>query len=82
MKFQAITENFQEANVDALAVAVFKDEKPSGGFLKDLDALVGGHIASIIKTEEFKGESGDTAYLLFESKGKIKAKPAASHRRR
>ena len=27
MKFQAITDNFHEANVDALAVAVFKDEK-------------------------------------------------------
>jgi leucyl aminopeptidase len=73
MKTQAITGNFQEANVEALAVAVFKDEKPTGGFLKDLDALVGGHLASIIKSEEFKGENGDTAYFLFESKGKIKA---------
>ena len=27
MKFQAITGNFTEANVEALAVAVFKDEK-------------------------------------------------------
>ena len=73
MKSQAITGNFQEANVDALAVAVFKDEKASSGILKDLDKLTGGHIASIIKSEEFKGESGETAYLLFESKGKVKA---------
>ncbi|MBA3631278.1 MAG: leucyl aminopeptidase [Acidobacteria bacterium] len=73
MKFQAITDNFQEANVDALAVAVFKDEKATSSVLKDLDKLTGGLIASVIKTEEFKGETGDTAYLLFESKGKVKA---------
>ncbi|HLM62597.1 MAG TPA: leucyl aminopeptidase [Pyrinomonadaceae bacterium] len=73
MKSQAITDNFQEAAVDALAVAIFKDEKPTGGFLKDLDKLAGGNITSIIKSEEFKGESGDTAYFLFEPKGKIKA---------
>ena len=73
MKSQAITDNFQEANVDALAVAVFKDEKAVSGLLKDLDKLTGGLIASVIKTEEFKGETGDTAYLLFEPKGKVKA---------
>lgn len=73
MKSQAIVDNFQEANVSALCVAVFKDEKATGGVLKDLDKLTGGQIASVIKTEEFKGEAGDTAYLLFEPKGKVKA---------
>ena len=73
MKFQAITDNFHEANVDALAIAVFKDERATDGLLKDLNELVGGHIAATIKNEEFKGESGDTAYFLFEPKGKIKA---------
>ncbi|MBA2494868.1 MAG: leucyl aminopeptidase [Acidobacteria bacterium] len=73
MKSQAITDNFEEANVDALAVAVFKDEKATSGVLKDLDKLTGGLIASVIKTEEFKGEMSETAYLLFESKGKVKA---------
>ncbi len=73
MKFQAITNNFQEANVDALAVAVFKDEQAASGLLKDLDKLTGGLVASVIKTGEFKGETGDTAYLLFEPKGKVKA---------
>ncbi|CAN5516736.1 leucyl aminopeptidase [soil metagenome] len=72
MKSQAITDNFEEANVDALAVAVFKDEKATSGVLKDLDKLTGGLIASVIKTEEFKGEMSETAYLLFESKGKVK----------
>ncbi len=73
MKSQAISENFQEANVDALAVAVFKDEKANGGILKDLDNLTGGSIASVIKLEEFKGENGDTAYFVFQANGKIKA---------
>ncbi len=73
MKFQAITDNFQDADVDALAVAVFKDENAASGILKDLNELIGGHIASTIKSEEFKGESGDTAYFIFESKGKNKA---------
>lgn len=74
MKSQAITSNFTEANAEALAVAVFKDEKASSGVLKELDALAGGSIASIIKSEEFKGESGDSAYFVFDSKGKVKAK--------
>ena len=73
MKAQAITENFQDANVEALAVAVFKDEKTTGGMLQELDALTGGGIASIIKTEEFKGEAGDAAYFVFTPSGKAKA---------
>ena len=36
MKFQGITGNFTEANVEALAVAVFKGEKASSGELKEL----------------------------------------------
>ena len=45
MKFQILTDNFTEASADALAVAVFKGEKPTAGTLKDLDKLVGGLIA-------------------------------------
>ena len=56
-----------------LAVAVFKDEKATGGFLKDLDKLTGGLIASVIKSEEFKGEAGETVLLHFAPKGKVKA---------
>lgn len=74
MKSLAVTGNYQEANVDALVVAVFKDEKSSGGFLKDLDKTVGGLVASLIKEEEFKGEAGETALIRFAAKGKIKAK--------
>ena len=53
MESQALTENFSEANVDALAVVVFKDEKASSGVLKDLDKLSGSHIGAVIKSEEF-----------------------------
>jgi leucyl aminopeptidase len=73
MKFQAITDNFLEANVEVLAVAVFKDEKASSGVLKDLDKLTGGQISSIIKSEEFTGEAGETELLRFSASGKIKA---------
>lgn len=74
MKSLAVTGNYQEANVDALVVAVFKDEKASGGFLKDLDKTIGGLIASVIKDEEFKGDAGETAFIRFAAKGKVKAK--------
>ncbi|MBA2737214.1 MAG: hypothetical protein H0U50_10580, partial [Pyrinomonadaceae bacterium] len=73
MKSLAITDNFTEADVDALAVTVFKDEKANSGTLKDLDKLTGGLLASIFKTEEFKGETGETAFLRFTAKGKTRA---------
>lgn len=73
MKSQAFTGNYQEAEADALAVAVFKDEKATGGFLKDLDKAVGGLIASVLKDEGFKGEAGETAFLRLSDKGKLKA---------
>lgn len=73
MKAQGISANFSEANADALAVAVFKDEKATSPTLKELDKLTGGLIASVIKTEEFKGDVGETALIRFASKGKVKA---------
>lgn len=73
MKFQGISGNFSEANVEALAVAVFKGEKASSDSLKELDALTGGLIAAVIKNEEFKGESGSTVLIRFVAAGKVKA---------
>jgi leucyl aminopeptidase len=74
MKSQAITGNYSEANADALAIAVFKGEKPNSGFLKELDNLTDGLVSTILKNEEIKGEAGETADLLISPKGKIKAK--------
>ncbi len=73
MKFQGITGNFTEANVEALAVAVFKGESGSSGVLKELDKLTGGLVASVVKAEEFKGDKGETALLRFAPKGSVKA---------
>lgn len=73
MEFQVSTGNFSEAAVDALAVVVFKDEKTSSTGLKELDSLSGGHIAAVIKSEEFKGETGETSLLRLTPKGKVKA---------
>lgn len=73
MKFHAITSNFHEANAEALAVAIFKGEKPSSAFIKDLDSLTGGLVSPIFKGEEFKGDAGETALVRFAAKGKVKA---------
>ncbi len=73
MKFTGITGNFTEANADALAVAVFKGEKPTADSLKELDKLTGGLLAALIKAEEFKGEAGETALIRFAAKGNVKA---------
>jgi len=73
MNFQGISSNFSEADVEALAVAVFKGEKASSSALKELDKISGGHLSVAIKSEEFKGESGDTALIRITPKGKMKA---------
>lgn len=74
MEFQGIAGNFSEANAEALAVVVFKGEKASSGALKDLDKLTGGGIAAVFKSEDFKGEKGQTALLRFAPKGKVKGR--------
>src|SRR5688572_4328820 len=73
MEFQGISGNFTEAGVEALAVAIFKDEKPSSGILKELDKLTGGQISAVVKSEEFKGESGEALLLRLSAKGKMKS---------
>jgi leucyl aminopeptidase len=73
MESQGISGNFSEANSDALAVVVFKDEKASGDVLGSLDSLTGGHISAVLSSEEFKGESGETSLLRITPQGKVKA---------
>lgn len=73
MESLGISENFIEANTDALVVVVFKNEKAASGALKELDKLTGGHIAAAIKSEEFKGETGETVMFRLTPKGKMKA---------
>jgi leucyl aminopeptidase len=73
MRSQGISSNFTKANVSALAVVVFKGEKPTGGILKDVDRVTGGIAAAAIRAGEFKGESGETALIRFTPKGAVKA---------
>lgn len=73
MKSQSITTNFQDANVNAIAVAVFKGETLTSSLLKNLDDLTGGLVADVIKNDELKGNVGDTALIRFKASGKTKA---------
>ncbi|HEY0319656.1 MAG TPA: leucyl aminopeptidase [Pyrinomonadaceae bacterium] len=65
--------NYLEEDVQAIAVAVFKDEKADEGFLKELDEATDGIIRSVIESEELKGKEGDAVYLHL-GKGATKAK--------
>jgi len=65
---------YKETDVQALAVAVFKDEKADEGFLRELDEAAGGIIKSIIESEELKGKEGDTVYVHLATDGRLKAK--------
>jgi leucyl aminopeptidase len=58
-----------EINAQALAVAVFKDEKANAGLLKSLDSAAGGLISRVIKNEEFAAKPGETAYFHLSGKG-------------
>jgi leucyl aminopeptidase len=58
-----------EIDVQALAVAVFKAEKADSGILKTLDAALGGMISDAIKSEEFAGKEGETAYFQVSGDG-------------
>ena len=75
MDIQVSTGRVGDAEVQALAVAVFKDEQAHEGFLQELDAATGGLIKSVIESEELKGKEGETVYLhLGEGRGDLKAK--------
>jgi len=73
MKSQGITSNFSHAAAEALALPVFKGEKANSAVLKELNQLSGGHIAAAIKSEEFKGDAGETAMIRINGRGKVKA---------
>src|SRR6267143_4935216 len=74
MQIESNGGSFQEIDVQALAIAVFKDEKADNGFLKDLDAITGGVISSVIESEELKGKEGETVYLHLVGNREIRAK--------
>lgn len=65
---------YQDEDVQALAVAIFKDEKADEGFLSELDQAAGGIIKSVIEAEELKGKEGDAVYVHLAGGGGVKAK--------
>ncbi len=69
MEFQGIGTKFASASVDALAVAVFKDDKATDGVLKELDDITGGQVADTLKGKEINGGQGETALIRFSAKG-------------
>jgi leucyl aminopeptidase len=55
--------SYKDLDVQALAVAVFKDESVDEGFLKQLDDSTNGLVKAVLTSEEMKGKEGETAFL-------------------
>ena len=73
MQIESTNGSYRDLDVQAVAIAVFKDEKADEGFLKDLDTLTGGVIKSVIDSEELKGKEAETVYLHLVGNSEIKA---------
>jgi leucyl aminopeptidase len=73
MQIESTNGSYRDLDVQALAIAVFKDEKADDGFLKDLDAITGGVIKSVIESEELKGKEAETVYLHLVGNNETKA---------
>jgi leucyl aminopeptidase len=69
MQVEASAKKYQDEDVQAIALAVFKDERADEGFLKELDEATGGVIKSVIESEELKGKEGDTVYVHLAAGG-------------
>src|SRR2546430_1193811 len=63
MNVTGSSQSYEQIDAQALAIAVFKDDKADHGILKELDAATGGLINRVIETEEFKAKEGETAYF-------------------
>jgi len=74
MQVEANRGPIEELDVQALAVAVFKNEKSDEGFIKKLDELSGGLVSSALEAEEFSGKEGETCYFHLVGNDKLKAR--------
>ena len=63
MKVSGNSKSPDKIEAQALALAVFKDEKANSGLLKELDQALNGMIGEAIKAEEFAAKEGETAYF-------------------
>src|SRR6185295_7689566 len=73
MQIEGTNGSYRDLEVQAIAIAVFKDEKADDGFLKDLDEVTGGVIKSVIDSEELKGKEAESVYLHLVGNSQIKA---------
>jgi len=73
MQIESTNGPYSELDVQALAIAVFKDEKADEGFLKKLDGITGGAIKSVIDSEELKGKEAEIVFLHLVGNSGIKA---------
>jgi leucyl aminopeptidase len=74
MEAQTSAGRYQEQDVQALVVTVFKDEKADAGILKELDEAAGGVIKSVIESEELKGKEGESVYVHLTSDSGLRAR--------
>ena len=74
MQVEANRGPVEELDVQALAVAVFKNEKSDDGFIKKLDELSGGLVSSALDSEEFAGKEGEQCYFHLVGNNKLKAR--------
>ena len=74
MQVEASRGPIDQLDVQALAVAVFKNEKADEGFLKNLDELSGGMVRSALDADEFTGKEGETAYFHLVGNNRLKAR--------
>src|SRR4030095_16081842 len=74
MQVEANTGPIEELDVQALAVAVFKNEKADEGFVKHLAETSGTLVRAALDAEEFAGKEGETAYFHLVGNNKLKAR--------
>ncbi|HKQ99722.1 MAG TPA: leucyl aminopeptidase [Pyrinomonadaceae bacterium] len=74
MEVQTSAGRYQEQDVQALVVPVFKDEKADEGILKELDEAASGVVRSVIESEELKGKEGETVYVHLTGGGGLRAR--------
>ena len=74
MEVQTSAGRYAEQDVQALAVAVFKDEKAEEGILKELDEAAGEVLKSVIESGELKGKEGETVYVHLTAGSGLRAR--------
>ncbi|HEX8142526.1 MAG TPA: leucyl aminopeptidase [Pyrinomonadaceae bacterium] len=74
MQVQASAKSYAEEDVQAIAVAVFKDERVDEGFLKEFDEATSGILTSVFESEELKGKEGETVYVHLSAGGSLRAR--------